>query len=172
MAVRSLHQPPKSVHSAAPLVHVESLLGLKQLRYGSPTATIILEVDITHQIMRVEIELFETEGRRHFPFFVYVGGIEELLLGVVLEHVPCLRVGQVASNVGRLAQFIDVIALIVLEDDDVSSIVPIELSQDVMHVERPIVSVRGHVNWMLLLFKVLNRVIIDFNSLQDPFSFL
>ena len=92
MPVASLFKPSKSVDSTSLLVNVESLLRLQELRNGATCALIILELKITHQVMRVEIKLLNAEGCWNLALFVNVCGIEKLLFSMILENVTCVGV--------------------------------------------------------------------------------
>jgi hypothetical protein len=87
MTIASLNKPSKSINSSALLVHIEALLGLEQLGNSSASARIILELQVAHQIMWIEIELFNAEGCRHFALVIHVISIEQFLPCVVLENV-------------------------------------------------------------------------------------
>ena len=62
--VSTLHEPAKSVHSAALFVDIESLLGLKELWDCTTCVGVILELKVTHQVVRVEVKLLNAEGGR------------------------------------------------------------------------------------------------------------
>ena len=91
MPVAALLKPAEAIDTASLLVHVEALLGLQELGNGATRALVILEVEITHQVMWVEIKLLNAEGSWNLALFIDVCGIEELLFGIILENVT--RVG-------------------------------------------------------------------------------
>ena len=164
VSIATLNQPAEPVHSSAFLVDVEALLGLKQLWDGAPTLPIILEVDITHQLMWVKVELFEAEGRWHLALFVDFGSVKELLLGVVLKNVASEGVCQVTTYIGKLSSLVNMVALTVIKHDNIATVVTVELTQDIMHVKVPLLSIRGNLNRMVLLLEVLDRVLVHLDS--------
>ena len=164
VAVASLDQPAKSVDSAALLVNVEALLGLKELGNGAATPLIVLEVYIAHEIVWVEVELLKAEWCRHLALFIDFGGIEELLIRVVLKNVSCQRVGQVTSNIRQLSGLIDVVTLIIFKDNNISTVVSIKFSKDIIDIKSPIFSVRRHFHWMVWFIEILDRIIVDLND--------
>lgn len=164
VAVASLDQPAKSVDSAALLVNVEALLGLEELGNGATTPLIVLEVYIAHKIVWVEVKLLKAEWCRYLALFIDFGCIEELLIRVVLKNVSCQWVGQVTSNVRQLSGLIDVVTLIIFEDNNISTVVSIKFSKDIIDIKSPIFSVRRHLNWMVWFVKILDHIIIDLND--------
>lgn len=76
MTISTLDEPSEAIDSPALLVNIEALLRLKQLGDRSATSLIVLEVEVAHQVMRVEVEFFEAEWGRHLTFIIYVRGIE------------------------------------------------------------------------------------------------
>lgn len=125
VAVSALDKPAKAIHASAFLVHVEVLPCLQQLRDGATCALVILELKVTHKVVRVEVELLDAEGGRHFSFFVHLACRKHLLLGVVFEHIARFWVGQVAANIGRVSSLVSVVALTILENDDVATVISI-----------------------------------------------
>ena len=76
MAVASLDEPAESVDSPALLVYIETLFGLEQLWDGETRTCVILEIQVTHQIVRIEIELFNAEWSGNFTLVIHIVGIE------------------------------------------------------------------------------------------------
>ena len=113
MTITPLDEPAKSVHSATLLVYVEALLGLQELWYSSPSALVVLELEITDEIMRVEVELFDAEWSRQLTLVIEISSHEELLFRMVLKNVA-LRVLQVTTDIGGLARLITVVSLAIL----------------------------------------------------------
>lgn len=74
MPIATLDKPTETINASALLIDVESLLGLEQLRYGPARALVILELQIADQVMRVKVELFNTERCRYFAFFIDIAG--------------------------------------------------------------------------------------------------
>ena len=159
VAIASLDEPAEAVDAAALLVHVEALLGLQQLWDCSSSALVILEFKIAHEVMRVEVKLLDAEWRGNFSLIIDIIGGEKLLFGVVLKNITCSWILQITSNVSRVASLIAIISLTILKNDDVSTVISVELTQDVVDVESPIVSIRWHLDWVLLLTKVLDQLL-------------
>ena len=163
MAVTSLDEPAKSVDSSALLVYVETLFGLEQLWNGTSRTRVILEIQVTHQIMRIEIELFNAEWSGNFTLVIHLLGIKQLLLRVVLQDITGGWVLQITTDVGCLSCLVTVVALTILEHNDVATVVSVELSQNVIHIERPVVCIGWHLNWMGRFCKVLNQLLRHHN---------
>jgi len=87
VSVASLDEPAEAVNSAALLVHIEALFSLKKLWNRAASALIVLELQVTHQVVRVEIELLNTEWSRDLALVIEVVLREHLLLRVVLQNV-------------------------------------------------------------------------------------
>lgn len=158
MPVASLFKPAKSIYSSSFLVNVESLFRLQELRNGATCALIILELKISHQVMRVEIKLLNGEGRWNLALIVNVFGIEKLLFSMILENVTCVGVIKITTLVCRLTCLVYIISLIVLEDDDIATIVSIKLAKNIIYVEGPIIGIWRHLNRMGRLTEILKRL--------------
>mmetsp|Transcript_13465 Transcript_13465/g.18429 ORF Transcript_13465/g.18429 Transcript_13465/m.18429 type:complete len:311 (-) Transcript_13465:4071-5003(-) len=109
--------------------------------------------------MRVEVEFFDAEGGRHFALIIHVLLTEHLLLRVVLQDVASRWVLQVAAYIRRLPSLVDVVTLTILEDNDVATLIAIELAQDVVYVKGAMVGIRGHLHWVCWLVEVLDKVL-------------
>ena len=70
MAVATLNEPSKSVHSATFFVALETLLGQLKLRNPVTSAGIIIKIEVTHNIVRIEVELLDTEWSRYFTLVI------------------------------------------------------------------------------------------------------
>lgn len=92
MSVTTLHEPAEAVDPATFLVDVEALLRLQQLRDGPACVLVILEFEIAHQVMWVEVEFLDAEGSWNLTLIIDLGGVEELTLGVILQDIACLTV--------------------------------------------------------------------------------
>ena len=160
MAVSTLDKPSKPVDSSALLINVEALFGLKQLWNRPAAFMIVLEIDVAHEIVGVEVEFLDTERCRDLSLFIYIICVKELLLRVVLKNVSCEWVSQVASDICQLASLVNVISLTIFEDNNVATIVSVEFSQNVINIERPIVRIRWHLNWVIRLVKVFESILV------------
>ena len=109
--------------------------------------------------MRVEVEFLNAEGGWHLAFLVDLGTVEQLLLGVVLEDVARESVLEIAAHIRPLTGLVHVMAFAILKDDNVASLVSVELSQDVAHVEGSVVRVRWHLHRMKRLGEVLDKLL-------------
>ena len=70
MAVATLNEPSKSVHSATFFVALETLLGQLKLRNPVTSAGIIIKIEVAHNIVRIEVELLDTEWSRYFTLVI------------------------------------------------------------------------------------------------------
>ena len=155
MPVAALFKPSKSIHSAPFLVYVEALFRLQELRNGTTSALIILELKITHQVMWVEIELLDAEGCWNLALFINIRGIEKLLFSMILENVTCVRILQITTHICRMTCLVDILSLCILKDNDIATIVSVKLTKNVMYVEGPIIGIWRHLDWMVRLTEIL-----------------
>ena len=86
VTVSTLNEPSKLVNSPTLLVNVETLLRLKQLWDCPTTLLFVLEIKIAHEIVGVEVELFDAEWGGNFAFVVNICRVEHLLIRVVLQN--------------------------------------------------------------------------------------
>lgn len=70
---------------------------------------------------------------------------------------------KVTTDVGCLSCLVAVVALTILENNDIATVVSVELSQNVIHIERPVVRIWWHLNWMGRLSKVLDQLLRHHN---------
>ena len=87
VAIAALDEPSKTIDASSLLVNIEALLGLQQLGDSSASSLIVLELEVAHQVMRVEVELLEAEGCGNLTLVIHLFGTEQLRLGVVLQNV-------------------------------------------------------------------------------------
>ena len=66
---------------------------------------------------------------------------------------------QITSLVSRLASLVAEVALAVLEHENVASVVPVQLSEYVVDIESSALSVGGHLDWVLGLVEVPQRIL-------------
>lgn len=116
--------------------------------------------------MRVKVELFNAEWRWKFTLIVEISIAKHLLLRVVLEDVQRDGVLKITTNVSHVACLVTVVSLTILENNDVATVVSVELTQDIVHIERPVVSIRGHLDRVFWLLEVLDELLG-----HDNFSF-
>ena len=109
--------------------------------------------------MRVEVELLNAEGSWYLTLLVDLGAVEHLLLRVVLEDVARLCVLEITPRIRPLTGLVHMMTFAILKDDNVASLVSVELTQDVAHVEGSIVRVRWHLHRMKHLSKVLDHLL-------------
>ena len=167
--VSSLHKPTKPIHSAALFIDIESLLGLEKLGNCTTCARIILELKVSHQVVRVEVKLLNTERCRNFTFFVNFLSTKQLCFRVVLQDIPGLGVCQVTANVRWMASLVAIVAMTILENNNVTTIVSVKLSQDIIDVESSVISVRRNLDRVSLLVKVLNQLLRHHNFMFQLF---
>ena len=109
--------------------------------------------------MGVEVELLYREGRGHLSFLVHVERGEHWHSAIVFQDFASGLVLQITSLVSRLASLVAEVALAVLEHDNVASVVPVQLSEYVVDIESSALSVGGHLDWVLGLVEVLQRIL-------------
>ena len=156
VAVAALNEPAEPVHSAALFVDVEALLSLKELWDSPASALVVLEFEVAHEVVRVKVEFFDTERCRYFTLVIDLLRAEHLLFGVVLEDIARGGVLQITTNICLLASLVDIIALTILKYDDVATLITIKLTQDIINIERAMISIWRHFNWMSGLLEVLD----------------
>lgn len=144
----SIHKPTLFVHQTTSLINLLALVG----EYGSP-CPVVVEVSLNHQW--VEVELLHTERSRHLPPLVHVFLREHLLVLIVLKDVAVDRIQEIPALVDSTAVLVDVLAVLILQQDDATLLVPVELSQDVALVEVPLLRIWRHLHHWLHLVELL-----------------
>ena len=91
---------------------------------------------------------------------------------MVLQDVPRDGVLQVTSDVCLVACLVTVVALTILEDNDVSTVIAIKLTEDVVDVEGAVVSIGRHLHGVSRLVEVLNQLLRHHNFSLQSFIFL
>lgn len=172
MAVAALNKPAEAVDSAALLINIEALLGLQKLWNSAASALIVLELKVAHEVVRVEVEFFNAERSRYFTLVIDIIRAEHLLLSVVLEDVAGGGVLEVTANVSLLASLVNVVALTILEHNNVATLIAVQLTQDVIDVEGAVVGVGRHLYGMSWLVKVLDQVLRHHNLSLEGLLFL
>ena len=108
--------------------------------------------------MRVEIELFNAEGRWDLALFINVIGVEKLLFSMIFENVTCVGILQITAHIRRMTCLVNILSLGVLKDLDIAAIISVKLTKNIMYVKSPVIGVWRHLNWMVRLAKVLQRL--------------
>ena len=105
--------------------------------------------------MRVEIELFNAEGRWNLALVINIIGVEKLLFSMIFENVTCVGILQITAHICRMTRLVNILSLGVLKDLDIAAIVSVKLTKNIMYVKSPAIGVWRHLNWMVRLAKVL-----------------
>lgn len=159
MLIAALYKPAEAVDPTALLVNIEVLLGLKKLWDRATSALIILELKVAHKVVRVKVEFFDTEWRRYFTLVIDIVRAEHLLLGMVLKDVATSGVLEVTTNVSLLSSLVNVVALTILEDNDIASLITVKLSEDIVDVKSAGIGVGRHLHRVCRLVEVLDQVL-------------
>ena len=105
--------------------------------------------------MRVEIELFNAEGRWNLALVINIIGVKKLLFSMIFENVTCVGILQITAHICRMTRLVNILSLSVLKDLDIAAIVSVKLTKNIMYVKSPAIGVWRHLNWMVRLAKVL-----------------
>ena len=105
--------------------------------------------------MWVEIEFFNTEWRGNFSLIIHIGSIEKLCFGVVLKDIASYWILKIATIICQMACFVARITVVILENYDISSIISLQLTQDIIDVESSMVRIWGDLNGMIWLVEIL-----------------
>jgi hypothetical protein len=152
------HHPAVLVDAAALLFDEEALVG------DHHAGLAINVVEVAHQVVRVEIELFNAERSRHLAALIHDTLGEHDLVVHVLKNVASRRVSEVTALVGGLSVSILVVALGVSEHNNVTLLVTVKISENIVLVEKSEVVGWGHLNYRVgLLSEVLQRIVVDLN---------
>lgn len=120
--------------------------------------------------MRVKIEFFNTEWRGNFSLIIHVGSIEKLRFGMVLKDIASNWILKITSVICQMACLVTRITMAILENYYVSSIVSLQLTQDIINVERSMVRIWGNLNRMIWLVEILKIFHYDFSLNRFDFS--
>lgn len=116
--------------------------------------------------MGVEIMLLDTVRSGYFTTVIHFGLIEHLPLSVVIEDVARL-VHKVTTFVSGVTILILNIAFIILEYDNVTLIIAIEVSENITLVEISLVHERRDIDWLGLVSEVLKGFFTHLNFSFD-----
>ena len=105
--------------------------------------------------MRVEIELFNAEGRWDLALIINVIGVEKLLFSMIFENVTCVGILQITAHICRMTCLVNILTLGILKDLDIAAIISVKLTKNIMYVKSPVIGIWRHLNWMVRLTKVL-----------------
>jgi hypothetical protein len=118
---------------------------------STATCRVFLEIEVTKEIMWVEVVPFNAVWGRDLATLIDFCLVEHRLLTVVLDDVT-VGVTEVPTLVRWLAILVDTISLSILQDDNVALIITIEVTKDVVLVEVPgIVVWRDLDSWVAVL---------------------
>ena len=135
-----------------------------------------MELKIADQIVWIEVELLHTEWSRDFTFVIDICSIEKFLFCVVFKDVACVGILKITSDVGGVTSLVTAVTLVVLENNNVATIITVKLTQDVIDVESAMVSIWRHLDWMSRLVEVLDQLLrhndLSFESLIVLFFLL
>jgi len=104
--------------------------------------------------MRIEIVLLDTIRSGNFTTSVHISFIKHLTLSVVVENVSSGRVHKVTTFISRVSILILDVTFIVLENDNVTLVIPVEVSKDITLIEVSLVHERRNENRLRLISKV------------------
>lgn len=104
--------------------------------------------------MRIEIVLLDTIRSGNFTTFVHISFIKHLTLSVVVENVSSGRVHKVTTFISRVSILILDVTFIVLENDNVTLVIPVEVSKNITLIEVSLVHERRNENGLRLISKV------------------
>lgn len=104
--------------------------------------------------MRIEIVLLDTIRSGNFTAFVHISFIKHLTLSVVVENVSSGRVHKVTTFISRVSILILDVTFIVLENDNVTLVIPVEVSKNITLIEVSLVHERRNENRLRLISKV------------------
>lgn len=111
--------------------------------------------------MRVEIVLLNAERCGDLTTFIKLLSREHDLIVVVLNDIT-ISIGQITSWVNRLPFFIQVDTIFVLEYYEVTLVITVQLSKNIILVESSLVSTgRGLNSWRLMVLEVLEGIVVD-----------
>jgi hypothetical protein len=116
--------------------------------------------------MGVEIMLLDTVRSGYFTTVIHIGLIEHLPLSVVIEDVARL-VHKVTTFVSGVTILILNVAFIILEYDNVTLIIAIEVSENITLVEISLVHERRDIDWLGLVSEVLKGFFTHLNFSFD-----
>lgn len=155
------HVPAVLVHTSSFLVNEESLARLHKDRLA------VRVIEVTHNLMGIEVEFLNAVGSWHFTTLVHLVVAEHRLAGHVLNDIAGLWVGQVAALVDWLALFIVFPAVLVFQYNDVTFIVSVHVTEDVVLVESAEVSIWWDRNCCFLSgLEVLHHVLVNIHDVR------
>ena len=156
MHIASLNEPAKFVNSSAFFVNAESLFGLLQLWKSPSCDFLVLEIEVSYQIMWIEVVFFNAEWSRHLTLIINRFFLEHDFTRPVVDDITSLCFQHVASHVGLVAILVDFIAHTVLKNNNISTIISIQLTQNVIHIEVSQFSIRCSLIWICWLSEILD----------------
>lgn len=157
--VRQSH-PAVLVDATALLVHVESLIRLHQLWF------LVLVVKVTHHVVGVKVVLLQVEWCWDLTTLIQVFLGKHLLEVLVLKNGARAWVTQVASLRDSVSVLVFHYSVCVLWHNNVSCLVSVDVTKDVVLVESAQVCSWWHVDWSVAaLSEVVHKGVGHLNSL-------
>jgi hypothetical protein len=164
MLARTLLQPAVLVDAATTLVHKVASIGLEQVRHHWALATrttwasfaalllvcsiaiggVFLEVKVTEEVMRVEVESFNAVWSRNLTTLIDFFLVEHLSFSMALDDVT-VSISEVPALVRWLAINVNTVSLRICEDNNVTFLITLKISEDIVLVE-----ISGIVVWRAL----------------------
>lgn len=153
------HVPAVLVNTACFLVDVEALARLHEDGFA------VRVVEVAHNLVGVEVEFLNAERRWNFTTLVHFVAAEHWLASHVFDDVLSLGVSQVTTLVDWLSLFVVLATILVLKNNNVTFVVSIEVSEDVVLVESAQVCIwwDGDRNFLLGL-EVLHHILVDVHN--------
>ena len=96
--------------------------------------------------MAIKVEALKVERLRELPLFVKVTCLEDLPTFLILDNVSSLRIHKVTLLINSTSELINELAFLVLKDQRMSTLISVEISQNVVHIELPLLSITNVVH--------------------------
>ena len=96
--------------------------------------------------MAVKVEALKVERLRELALFVKVTCLEDLPTFLTLDNVSSLWIHKVTLLIDSTSELINELAFLVLQDQRMSTLISVEISQNVVHIELPLLTITNVVH--------------------------
>lgn len=140
----STNEPTHLINSAAKFVTEVSLF--VSLHVHKLLASLGVTVKVTSDIMAIKVEALKVEWWRELALFIKFTCLENLSSLFTLDNVSSLRIHKVTLLIDSTSNLINELTFLVLQDQRMSPLISVEISQDVVHIELPLLSITNVVH--------------------------
>jgi len=136
MTLSSEDHPAMLINTAALLVNEESFV------CHHHTWLSIYVVEISHQVVRVEVEFLNAVGSGYFTFIINIFFREHHLLLHAVKDVSCFRISEITSSRSWISLTVLVVSILISKHNNVTFFITVEITEDIVLIEKTVLPIR------------------------------